>query len=386
MREGEARVRQRLTVVHLRAGSAVDLELECATGTSFADLSRALTGTATGAPPCASGYWEADGLTIHDNLAVGLPPLLEGVTLTHHCGVEVAPQLTATPRGVLELQVVEGPDCGASRALRVGNHRIGRGAGADLRVNDPDLSRLHCEVRVQHDRVLLRDLGSSNGSRLDGREVGSMSVEWTTGQRLRVGGSTLQLRLPAEPRAAVTTDGVGHLQLNPAPSPALRHPDVVIRMPRPPDVHEASRLPVLMVLLPLLACTALAVVMYNAAMLVFGLLGPLMLLSSWLSDRRSGRLSASRRREDHARALDRCRERVEDAVRDERRRLRSEAPDLADLLGSAGRPGVGCGGGDPANRGSGSCASAPVTSPRRPRSSRRILSAPRSTRCWWTRR
>lgn len=334
-------MRQRLTVVHLRAGSAVDLELECATGTSFADLSRALTSTATGSAPCISGYWEADGLTVHDDLPVGLPPLLEGTTLTHHCGVEVAPPLAATPRGVLELQVVEGPDCGASRTLRVGNHRIGRGAGADLRVNDPDLSRLHCEVRVEHDRVLLRDLGSSNGSCLDGRDVGSTSVEWTTGQRLRVGGSTLQLRLPTEPRAAVTTDGEGHLQLNPAPGPQQRHPDVVIRMPRPPDVHEAGRLPVLMVLLPLLACTALAVVMRNAAMLVFGLLGPVMFLSSWLSDRRGGRLSASRRREDHARALDRCRERVEDAVRDERRRLRSEAPDLADMLGSAGRPGVG---------------------------------------------
>ena len=45
--------------------------------------------------------------------------------------------------------------------------RIGRGADADIRIDDPGVSRHHAEIRIGSD-VILRDLGSTNGTYVNG--------------------------------------------------------------------------------------------------------------------------------------------------------------------------------------------------------------------------
>ena len=48
---------------------------------------------------------------------------------------------------------------------------IGRSAQCDVTVNDPTVSRRHCEVYTQNGEVYLRDLGSSNLTVVDGQPV-----------------------------------------------------------------------------------------------------------------------------------------------------------------------------------------------------------------------
>lgn len=48
---------------------------------------------------------------------------------------------------------------------------IGRSAQCDVTVNDPTVSRRHCEVYAQNGEVFLRDLGSSNLTVVDGQPV-----------------------------------------------------------------------------------------------------------------------------------------------------------------------------------------------------------------------
>jgi hypothetical protein len=66
---------------------------------------------------------------------------------------------------------------------------IGRGNDADLRVNDPGVSRRHAELRVtpheQGDRVTVHDLGSTNGVVVNGRRVDDAAL--TDGAVLRLG-------------------------------------------------------------------------------------------------------------------------------------------------------------------------------------------------------
>jgi hypothetical protein len=48
---------------------------------------------------------------------------------------------------------------------------IGRGAGADIVIDDPHVSARHAEVRFERGQWWLRDLGSSNGTMLNGEPV-----------------------------------------------------------------------------------------------------------------------------------------------------------------------------------------------------------------------
>ena len=83
---------------------------------------------------------------------------------------------------------------------------VGRGSEADLRIDDPGISRRHVEIRVQlHDdqvSVSAVDLGSTNGTLVDGVRV--QQVLLRDGARIVVGNTTLVVGNPhrSEPRGA----------------------------------------------------------------------------------------------------------------------------------------------------------------------------------------
>jgi eukaryotic-like serine/threonine-protein kinase len=84
----------------------------------------------------------------------------------------VAMSPTPSPARVV-LEVVEGPHLG-QRIVLDGHDTVlvGRGSQARLRlVNDPHFSRHHFLVEVNPPRALLRDLGSRNGTLINGRRV-----------------------------------------------------------------------------------------------------------------------------------------------------------------------------------------------------------------------
>ena len=70
---------------------------------------------------------------------------------------------------------------------------VGRGAEADLRINDPGISRRHAEFRPRTaGQVRVVDLGSTNGTLVDGRQVRETTVE--DGARVRLGNTDLVVR------------------------------------------------------------------------------------------------------------------------------------------------------------------------------------------------
>ncbi len=70
--------------------------------------------------------------------------------------------------------------------------RIGRSAEADLRLTDTGVSRLHAELRVLGAEVVLVDLGSTNGTTLNGERVTEGRLR--DGDRIGVGSSSLLFR------------------------------------------------------------------------------------------------------------------------------------------------------------------------------------------------
>jgi len=71
---------------------------------------------------------------------------------------------------------------------------IGRlGGGADIELDDPEVSRSHCAIEVRRDAILLHDLRSTNGTYLGYDRVSVVRLEPMS--HFRIGSSFLQLRL-----------------------------------------------------------------------------------------------------------------------------------------------------------------------------------------------
>ena len=76
---------------------------------------------------------------------------------------------------------------------------IGRGSEADLRINDPGVSRLHARLEVTQDEagrltITLIDLGSLNGLVVDGQKVTQTHLR--DGSRLEIGSTRLLVHSP----------------------------------------------------------------------------------------------------------------------------------------------------------------------------------------------
>lgn len=65
---------------------------------------------------------------------------------------------------------------------------IGRGADADIQIPDNGASRLHCAI-VLGSQVILRDLGSTNGTTVDGHRI--TETELRDGSIIKIGNTTL---------------------------------------------------------------------------------------------------------------------------------------------------------------------------------------------------
>ncbi|MFD0315341.1 FHA domain-containing protein [Streptomyces flavalbus] len=185
-----------------------DVLVTAPAGTALAAVASALAATVGDGP--AVLYAGAERLDAQ-RCTLGEPPLVDGAVLSVGAPAEPEPhpELADAPA---RLDVVAGPDAGGVHLLHGGEVRVGRSADADVPLDDPDVSRLHCAVTLSADgRVTVADLGSTNGTALDGVRVTARPVRFTPGALLRIGESTLRLA-PAGglgARVATTPDGEG---------------------------------------------------------------------------------------------------------------------------------------------------------------------------------
>ena len=88
---------------------------------------------------------------------------------------------------------------GLRHALKPPGFIIGRGTDADLRINDPGISRLHAEIKVRGagDQVSAEivDLGSTNGILVNGHRV--PRAELAEGTRIEIGSTRMLVHTPA---------------------------------------------------------------------------------------------------------------------------------------------------------------------------------------------
>jgi DNA segregation ATPase FtsK/SpoIIIE, S-DNA-T family len=323
-------VQVRLTVIDPRRGARrVDLVLTAAPDTKVAEV-RSLLMDAVDAPDDTTALF-VDGQLLDDVTMVGVPPLVSGALVTvGHRGAD-AGRAAGRVGGFLELHVVAGPDAGHVYRLRPGRHVIGRAGEDVLKVDDPDCSRRHAELRVSATGVSVHDLGSTNGTHVDGVGVGEEGVVITERSRILLGSTTLVLRVPGAPSAATHSTGDGTLEVNRSPRISSPAGQVEIRMPQPPAPQRAVRLPVVALLLPVLVAIPMAF-LWSPTALLFALMSPVMLVGNAVSDKLSGRKQYQRDLAVYHEARADGEQRVQEAVQTETVRRRSASPDPAEVL------------------------------------------------------
>ncbi len=62
---------------------------------------------------------------------------------------------------------------------------IGRGAAAGVRLGDPEISRIHCQIEELDGHLVIRDLGSTNGTFVNGLRVTEAAL--ISGDRVSLG-------------------------------------------------------------------------------------------------------------------------------------------------------------------------------------------------------
>jgi len=106
-------------------------------------------------------------------------------------GDKIRVTLRILPVAVARLQITEGVDKGKVFNIpKEGKYIIGRSAQADLRIADMLASRQHAAVIVERGKAMLEDLGSTNGTLLNGKKAKKVSLH--SGDIVTIGSTSIE--------------------------------------------------------------------------------------------------------------------------------------------------------------------------------------------------
>ncbi|WP_433889709.1 FtsK/SpoIIIE domain-containing protein [Streptomyces sp. CA-111067] len=254
----------RLTVLGPRSGRAArgfDVLITAPAGTALGAVAGALASAAGSGQPggrssAASVVLYAGPQRLAPTAVLGVPPLVDGALVSlqgppdqhgDHGQYGTYGQYGLPTAEVARLRVVGGPDAGGVHLLPGGQARIGRSSEADVPLDDPDVSRLHCEVAVGADgEVTVMDLGSTNGTSVAGRPVGPRPAPLPPGALLRIGESTLRLdgaHAPAPAPLPSVPDSDGHLRVALREEQPPASPTAPLPRPRGADPYDQHATP-----------------------------------------------------------------------------------------------------------------------------------------------
>ncbi|MFM2076532.1 MAG: hypothetical protein RJA49_422 [Actinomycetota bacterium] len=196
-----------------------------------------------------------------------------------------------------------GPDAGGSVVLDVGRHLVGRAARTAVHCDDPALEPHHLVLEVHPDgRLTATQLTGRVPVRLvDGAPIGR-TTDLEPGATLELGGSTIECRptdFEDDPPVTVRDDGtvVRRPRAVPVWQPAALTPPVE------PDDHRQPPGGLVPALLGLVGAAVMALVLHQTMFLVFGAIGGLVAVASWIGQHVADRRRRARVRHDHEMAV-----------------------------------------------------------------------------------
>jgi len=170
---GQCGSRYRLNDEQIAAHKKVQFRCAKCGQTTVVEVAKTAEGTQVVSPLPSFARGEGSGATIG------------GTIVSTGQGLSLPTDKTIT------ISVISGPSKGVKHSLTKPRVVLGRkGGGADVEVDDQEVSRWHCAVEVKTDVVRLRDLDSTNGTFVNDERVRAAQLEHLSEFRI---GSTVIL-------------------------------------------------------------------------------------------------------------------------------------------------------------------------------------------------
>ncbi len=324
-----------MLIVVDREGSELELELELDDPDAcVADLVAVLDPVAR----AVDAGLEIDGRYHGPDVGIEELPLHDGVTVRL---AQTPPPPADLPGYEDEFALIAGPHVGRAFALPGELFTVGRDPACDIVVDDPTVSLRHVELERDHDRggLLVRDLGSSNGTWIDGEPVVDQA-HLPPGGVLRFGAVHGILRRP------VAGDELRISSLDGPTSPFNRPPRAglpnelpAIDPPAPPKQRRSDRAFSAIALIgPVLMGGAMVAITRNPRFALFMLMSPVMLIGNYVATKRRAKKEHASEDREFRRALVRLREELAVRIRDEVARREQLDPDLVEVVRRAEAP------------------------------------------------
>jgi pSer/pThr/pTyr-binding forkhead associated (FHA) protein len=122
--------------------------------------------------------------------------------------------------------VVQGRPRGKTLPLPDGDYYIGRGAECHIRPNSDWVSRQHCLLRVADGVAFLRDLGSRNGTLVNGVLL-CCEQKLAHGDQIQIGPLVFEIHIEQGPPAAPDPETARQLRQQPASMSSTEHHPVL---------------------------------------------------------------------------------------------------------------------------------------------------------------
>ncbi len=146
----------------------------------------------------------------------------------------------------LTLRVVQGADRGRIHSELKTPISIGREEGNTIQLNDERISRFHCKIQEDNDHLVLTDLESTNGTRVNGQDCQLRILRFgdiiAVGRSLLLFGTSEQINArvnegltAVEEGRLVTNTDSGDFELDPGLVESLR---ALRELSKPPDLPE----------------------------------------------------------------------------------------------------------------------------------------------------
>jgi S-DNA-T family DNA segregation ATPase FtsK/SpoIIIE len=240
-----------------------------------------------------------------------------------------------SPTSGFELAMVGGSGAGRRYPMVAGRYVVGRGSEADVvLVGDDGASRKHVAVVVSESGVTIEDLGSTNGTFVDGRRVegptriGPHEVVEAGSSFFTVGPAVV-----TSEDLSVAVDG--WRAFNRPPRVTRPYEPAMFSISDPPGLPRKSRIPMGAAVIPIALGVVMFLVLNQPIFLLFSALGPAMMIWSAVDDRRSGRREFRKSALAFDTDLTRLGDELAGAHRDEIAARRAAAPAAADLVARA---------------------------------------------------
>jgi hypothetical protein len=120
---------------------------------------------------------------------------------------------------IVTLTITKGKDAGRVVRLEEGETKtFGRGSQADITLSDGVVSRVHCRIRIEGGACYVQDMGSRNGTSVNGRPV-TQEVRLADDDALGIGAELAEVRITPDTRPAEEAiESVVPIEIEEAPS------------------------------------------------------------------------------------------------------------------------------------------------------------------------